>query len=43
PAQWQPGEDLIVTPAVSDADARERFGDFTAVLPYLRKVSMPTT
>jgi alkyl hydroperoxide reductase subunit AhpC len=29
------------TPAVSDADAKERFGDFESVLPYLRKTKQP--
>lgn len=41
PAQWQQGEDVIVTPAVSDEEARARFGGFDAVLPYLRKVKQP--
>lgn len=42
PAQWQQGEDVIVTPAVSDEDAEARFGGFERVLPYLRKTKMPT-
>ena len=42
PAQWQHGEDVIITPAVSDEDARTRFGGFERVLPYLRKTKMPT-
>ncbi len=41
PAQWKLGEDVIITPAVSDADAKERFGDFESVLPYLRKTKQP--
>lgn len=41
PAQWQQGDDVIVTPAVSDEEARKRFGDFEQVLPYLRKVKQP--
>ena len=41
PAQWQQGEDVIITPAVSDEDAKQRFGDFEAVLPYLRKTRQP--
>ena len=43
PAQWQHGEDVIVTAAVSDEDAQERFGGFDRVLPYLRKTKMPTS
>jgi thioredoxin-dependent peroxiredoxin len=42
PADWRPGDDVIVTPAVSDEDARERFGDFEAPRPYLRYVPDPT-
>ena len=41
PAQWKQGEDVIITPAVSDEDAEERFGSFERVLPYLRKTKMP--
>ena len=42
PAQWQHGEDVIITAAVSDEDAEKRFGGFERVLPYLRKTKMPT-
>jgi alkyl hydroperoxide reductase subunit AhpC len=42
PAQWKLGEDVIITPAVSDEEAQERFGGFERVLPYLRKTKMPT-
>jgi alkyl hydroperoxide reductase subunit AhpC len=42
PAQWQHGEDVIITPAVSDEDAEKRFGGFERLLPYLRKTKMPT-
>ena len=38
PANWQPGDDLIVVPAVSDEEARRTFGEFRAVKPYLRYV-----
>ena len=41
PAQWKQGEDVIITPAVSDEDAAKRFGSFDRVLPYLRKTKMP--
>ncbi|CUS21550.1 LAQU0S03e05138g1_1 [Lachancea quebecensis] len=36
PINWQPGEDVIIPPTVSDADAKKKFGDFTTVKPYLR-------
>lgn len=42
PAQWKQGEDVIVTPAVSDEDANERFGGFVRVLPYLRTTKQPS-
>lgn len=41
PAQWKQGEDVIITPAVSDEDAKQRFGSYEAVLPYLRKTKQP--
>ena len=41
PAQWRPGEDVIITPAVGDDEARERFGEFERVLPYLRRTKQP--
>ena len=42
PAQWKQGEDVIITPAVSDEDAEKRFPGFERVLPYLRKTKQPT-
>ncbi|MEM9062883.1 MAG: peroxiredoxin [Pseudomonadota bacterium] len=41
PANWSQGEDVIITPAVSDDEAKEKFGDFERVLPYLRKTAQP--
>lgn len=41
PANWQQGEDVIITPAVSNEAAKERFGDYETVLPYLRKTKQP--
>ena len=41
PANWNQGEDVIITPAVSDEDAEQRFGSFERVLPYLRKTKQP--
>jgi len=41
PAQWKQGDDVIVTPAVSDEDAMKNFGGFERVLPYLRKTKQP--
>lgn len=41
PANWQQGDDVIITAAVSDEDAVKRFGAFERVLPYLRKTKQP--
>jgi len=43
PADWNQGEDVIITLAVSDEDAKERFGDFNAVKPYLRYTKQPAS
>jgi alkyl hydroperoxide reductase subunit AhpC len=40
PANWQPGEDLIVTAALTDEQAQEKFPkSFKKIKPYLRTVS----
>lgn len=36
PVDWQPGQDVIIPPTVSDADATKKFGEFKTVKPYLR-------
>ncbi|HYD10293.1 MAG TPA: peroxiredoxin, partial [Acidimicrobiales bacterium] len=41
PADWKQGDDVIITGAVSDEQAKERFGDFTTVKPYLRTTKAP--
>lgn len=41
PADWQVGEDVIIPPSVNDEDAKAKFGEFEAVLPYLRKTKLP--
>jgi alkyl hydroperoxide reductase subunit AhpC len=40
PANWNVGDDVIIPTAVSDADAKAKFGDFKTVLPYLRTVKL---
>ena len=42
PANWNQGDDVIITAAVSDDEANERFGSFERVLPYLRKTKQPS-
>ena len=41
PANWKQGEDVIITAAVSDDEATQKFGSFERVLPYLRKTKHP--
>lgn len=41
PANWTPGEDVIIVPSLNDADAKAQFGDFETVKPYLRKTPDP--
>ncbi len=41
PANWKPGEDVIVSTAVPDDEAKQKFEGFKAVKPYLRTVKQP--
>ncbi len=42
PVDWQPGEDVIILPALSDEDARQKFPNgWDAPLPYMRVVPQP--
>ena len=42
PVNWKQGEDVIIVPAVSDADAKEKFPEgWKAPKPYLRIVPQP--
>ena len=41
PANWKQGEDVVLTAAVSDDEANEKYGGFTKVLPYLRTTKQP--
>ena len=42
PVNWKQGDDVIIIPAVSDDEARERFPEgWKAVKPYLRLVRQP--
>jgi thioredoxin-dependent peroxiredoxin len=42
PAQWQPGDDVIIAGSVSDEQAKELFGDWEAPKPYIRIVPQPS-
>jgi alkyl hydroperoxide reductase subunit AhpC len=42
PVNWKQGQDVIIVPAVSDAEAKEKFpGGWKAPKPYLRIVPQP--
>ena len=42
PVNWKPGEDVIIIPAVSDEEARQRYpGGWKAPKPYMRFVPQP--
>lgn len=41
PADWQPGEDVIVSNAISTEDAKNRFQDVREIKPYLRYAKHP--
>jgi alkyl hydroperoxide reductase subunit AhpC len=41
PANWVPGEDVIVALGLNDDQAKEKFGDLDIKLPYLRFTKTP--
>jgi thioredoxin-dependent peroxiredoxin len=42
PANWKPGDDVIILPSISDEQAKEMFPDgWRTVRPYLRIVKQP--
>ncbi len=41
PADWQPGEDVIVALSLNDEQATEKYGELTKALPYLRFAKCP--
>ena len=42
PVNWMPGEDVIIVPAVSDEEAKQKYPDgWRTVKPYLRIVAQP--
>lgn len=42
PADWVPGQDVVVPVAVSDADAIAKYGAIETKLPYLRMAKLPS-
>jgi alkyl hydroperoxide reductase subunit AhpC len=44
PVNWKQGEDVIIVPAVSDDEAKEKYPDgWKTLKPYLRVVKQPTS
>ena len=41
PAQWQPGEDVVIAGSVSNDEAKEVFGEWEEPKPYIRIVPQP--
>jgi len=42
PANWKPGDDVIIVPSVSDEDAKKKFpSGFKTLKPYLRVTAQP--
>jgi len=42
PADWKQGDDVIITAAVSNEEAAEKFPGFKTIKPYLRTTSQPS-
>jgi len=42
PADWAPGQDVIVSTKLNNEDAKEKFGELDVRFPYLRFVKDPT-
>jgi alkyl hydroperoxide reductase subunit AhpC len=43
PVNWKNGDDVIIVPSVSDAEAREKYPEgFNTIKPYLRTVKQPS-
>jgi len=42
PAQWNEGDDVIITGGVSDEEAKEKYGEWKAPRPYIRIIPQPT-
>lgn len=42
PANWVPGQDVIIGLSLNDMQAKEKFGEIDIQLPYLRFAKAPT-
>jgi len=41
PANWEMGQDVVIRTSLNDDDARARYGEFKAKVPYLRMAKQP--
>ena len=41
PANWKPGDDVIITGAVSNEEAAQKFPGYKTIKPYLRTTAQP--
>jgi alkyl hydroperoxide reductase subunit AhpC len=41
PVNWQVGDDIVIPTAVSDEEAKAKYGSFETLTPYLRKAKLP--
>src|SRR5215475_1591593 len=41
PANWKPGDDVIITAAVSNEEAAQKFPGYKTIKPYLRVTAQP--
>ncbi len=41
PADWKNGEDVVISPSVSNEEAEKRFPGFKTIKPYLRTTNSP--
>jgi alkyl hydroperoxide reductase subunit AhpC len=41
PANWKQGDDVIISGAVSNEEAQQKFPGFKTVKPYLRTAAQP--
>ena len=41
PANWNQGDDVIITGAVSNEEAAQKFPGFRTIKPYLRTTAQP--
>jgi alkyl hydroperoxide reductase subunit AhpC len=41
PVNWKPGDDVILTAAVTNEEAQQKFPGFKTIKPYLRVAKQP--